>query len=318
MPYMGIPVIKNNEMKQVYKLASKASKVDFPVLIFGETGVGKDVLARFIHDNSERSINGKFVSLNCAAIQDNLVESELFGFVKGAFTGAGRNKMGLVKIADGGTLFLDEIGEMSLDMQKKLLRVIEYKEYFPVGSVKVEKSDFRLICATNIDLKSMVNKGKFRVDLYHRINVINIKIPALKERIDEIADFVEYFLEELDFGHYKVSMEVMDMFLGYTWPGNIRELRNVLESAIALIDDGEEIIKVEHLPIDRFGNNGYMLSYNQNMRLKDRERCFRETLIRHALEYYKGDYKKVMELFGISKDMIYRTIGGKSSKLRIR
>ncbi|MFQ5708479.1 MAG: sigma-54 interaction domain-containing protein [bacterium] len=304
-------------MKQVYWLASKAAKVDFPVLIVGETGVGKDVLASIIHENSSRHQEGQLVSLNCSAIQDNLIESELFGYLKGAFTGASHNKIGLLKIADGGTLFLDELGEMSLDMQKKLLRVLESKEYFPIGSVCPEKSDFRLICATNVDLRSMVDQGTFRRDLYHRINVINIRIPPLKERIDEIADFVDYFLKELRLDYYKVSTQVLDMFLGYDWPGNIREIRNVLESAVALIDDGENVIKAEHLPMDRFGNNGNTPCYQQNMPLKDRERCFREALIRHALEIYQGDYKKVMELHGISKDMIYRAIGNHSPKPRI-
>jgi transcriptional regulator with PAS, ATPase and Fis domain len=213
--------------------------------------VGKEITARFIHENSNRSSGGQFLTLNCAAIPDNLVESELFGYEKGVFTGATKNKPGLFKMADGGTLFLDEICEMSLEMQNKLLRVLEYGEFHALGSVEKKKSSFILICATNADLKKMVRNNRFRVDLFHRINVITINIPALRERTDEIPELIHYFLDQLGYGNYELSLEAMDILLNYYWPGNIHELRNVIESAIAMMEDHEKIIGVEHLPMDK-------------------------------------------------------------------
>ncbi len=302
------PVIKNKRMLDIYNTASRIAKVDYPVLVMGETGVGKEMIAKYIHNNSTRSKNGKFVSLICSAIQDNLIESELFGHVKGAFTGADFNKVGLIKIADKGTLFLDEIGEMSLNMQRKLLRVLESGEYFPVGSVKVERSNFRLICATNKNLKKKIISEEFRADLYHRINAITIKIPPLRERIDEIPNFVEYFVKELCFNKRVVSVEVMEKLMCYNWPGNIRELKNTLESAIIMLEENENIISLKHLPKDMFTEDEYPLLFSNDMSLKKIEEIFRESIIKYAIGYYKGDYKKVMSALQISKDILYRTI----------
>ncbi len=301
-------VIKNKKMQDVYNVAARIGKVDFPVLIIGETGVGKEMIAKYIHTNSPRSKNGNFVSLICSAIQDNLIESELFGHVKGAFTSADVNKVGLIKIADKGTLFLDEIGEMSLSMQRKLLGVLESGEYFPVGSVKVEKSNFRLICATNKNLKQKIISEEFRADLYHRINAVTIKIPPLRERIDEIPCFVEHFMKELGYDSHEVSLEVMEKFLRYNWPGNIRELKNILESAIVMLEENENIIALRHLPNDLFTEEEYTSFLSDNMSLKDIEKTFRESIIKYAIDYYRGDYKKVMSSLHISKDILYRTI----------
>ena len=306
--FLNFPVVKNEAMKNVYKIASKASKVDFPVLIQGETGVGKEVLANYIHQNSVWGEKGNFVSLNCAAIQDNLIESELFGHVKGSFTGADKNKTGLIKIADKGTLFLDEIGEMSLDMQKKLLRVLESGEFFPVGSVNVEKSNFRLISATNLNLKKRVSLNNFRVDLYHRINVITIRIPPIKERVDEIPQFTYHFLNLFGCPKEKLSIEVMDAFLNYPWPGNIRELRNVIASAIAMLDESDDYITLDHLPADRFGELKVSNNTRERMTLKEREINYRRSIIKYAMDFYKGDYKKVMTNLKVSKDIIYRSL----------
>lgn len=300
-------VFQNEGMRRAFYIASKAAKVNFPVLIIGETGVGKEVLARYIHEQSERSKTGAFVSLNCTAIPDNLIESELFGYVKGAFTGASQNKTGLLKLADGGTLFLDEIGDMSLDMQIKLLRVLENGEYFSIGSIKINHSNFRLISATNKDLLCMIRKGEFRLDLFHRINVITIKIPPLRERLDEIPFLVNYFLRELNREDVILSPDVMDLFLSYEWPGNIRELRNVLESAIAMLEDGERVIELRHLPLERL--NGFENSYKKpSLSLKEREKRYRRMLIKHTMDYFNGDYKKVMESLQTSKDVIYRAL----------
>ncbi len=302
------PIIKNKKMLDVYNIAERIARVDFPVLIIGETGVGKEMVAQFIHNNSSRNKTGKFVLLNCSAIQDNLIESELFGHVKGAFTGADFNKIGLLKIADNGTLFLDEIGEMSLGMQRKLLRVLESGEYFPVGSVKVETSNFRLICATNKNLKEKIITEEFRSDLYHRINAITIKIPPLRERIDEIPSFVQHFIKVLGYDGREASVEVMEKFLCYNWPGNIRELKNIIESAIVMLEENENIISPRHLTADFSMENDQTYLLTEDSSLKNKERIFRESVIKYAIDYYKGDYKKVMTSLHISKDILYRTI----------
>ena len=300
--------LKNEQMQNAYAIAEKAARVDFPVLINGETGVGKEFIAKYIYEKIPRSEKSKFISLNCSAIPENLIESELFGYVKGAFTGATKDKIGFIKIGDGGVLFLDEIGEMSLYLQNKLLRVLENGEFVPVGSVVVEKSNFRLICATNADLKEKVKRGEFRIDLYHRINVITIKIPPLRERLDEIPYLIQYVLDDLGFPNYKVSLDVMDLLLRYPWPGNIRELRNVTESAFAMMDDHETLIRIHHLPADRFGEDEHFLPGRNGTSLKERERLFRETLIRHAIDMCGNDYKKVMQILKTSKDVIYRAL----------
>ncbi|MCL5030217.1 MAG: sigma-54 dependent transcriptional regulator [Bacteroidetes bacterium] len=301
-------IIKNKKMQDVYNIAARITRVDFPVLIIGETGVGKEMVAKYIHNNSLRNKTGKFVSLICSAIQDTLIESELFGHVKGAFTGADFNKVGLIKIADNGTLFLDEIGEMSLGMQRKLLRVLESGEYFPVGSVKVEKSNFRLICATNKNLKQKIISEEFRADLYHRINAVTIKIPPLRERIDEIPSFVEHFIKVLGYDGWEVSVEVMEKFLCHNWPGNIRELKNIIESAIVMMEENENIISLRHLPADLFADAEYSYLLSEDTSLKNIEKVFRESVIKYAIDFYKGDYKKVMTSLHISKDILYRTI----------
>ncbi len=310
---MKVPPFRNEQMQNAYAVAEKASRVDFPVLINGETGVGKELIAKYIYEKMARSENGRFVSLNCSAIPENLIESELFGYVKGAFTGANKDKIGFVKLGNGGVLFLDEIGEISLHLQNKLLRVLENGEFVPVGSVEVEKSKFRLICATNADLKDKVKKGEFRIDLYHRINVITINIPPLRERLDEIPFHIQNLLDELGFAGFKVSLDVMDAFLRYPWPGNIRELRNVMEAAIAMMDEHETLIGMRHLPMDRFGEDGLCFSGGDGMSLKEREQFFRETLIRHAIDLCDNDYKKVMQMLKTSKDVIYRALAGRQS-----
>ena len=311
---MSIQVVRSLPMRTAYQIADKAARVDFPVLIQGETGVGKEVMARYIHRRSAREKTGKFISLNCSAIPDTLVESELFGFVKGAFTGAARNKVGLFKMADGGTLFLDEIGDISPDIQVKLLRVVEYREFFPLGAVTVESSNFRLIVATNVNLQQLVRQGKFRRDLYHRINVITIRIPPLRERFEEIPDLVRALLNEMNLPEHHISLDVLDIFLRYHWPGNIRELKNVLQYAVAMMNPGETQIEVRHLPLDRFEDLNTASSLTApSLTLKERERRFRSALIRYALAENGGDYKKVMRQLSISKDMIYRSLNGEIS-----
>jgi len=279
---------------------------DSPVLIMGETGAGKEVLARYIHGNSKRGKDGEFIALNCAAIPESLFESELFGHTKGSFTGADKDKAGLIEAADGGTLFLDEVEEMPASMQVKLLRAIEQKEYRRIGETDVRKSDFRLICATNKDLNEMVQEGRFRKDLYYRINVIQIIVPPLRERMDEIPIFVEYFIHQFTKKEVKVSVNVMERFLCYTWPGNIRELRNVIESSVLRLGEEEKTLELRHLPSNKF--EGCPLYNNSIMSLREREKCFRSILIREAMNSNRGDYRKVMDELRVTKDMIYRAI----------
>jgi two-component system, NtrC family, response regulator AtoC len=238
------PALKTilNEVKKVTDARSN-------VLLLGETGTGKELFARVIHHNSPRR-DMPFVPINCSAIPENLLETELFGHVRGAFTGAVATKKGILEEAEGGTVFLDEIGDMSMALQAKLLRVIEDQVIRPVGSTKGTKVDIRFVTATNKDLKTAVRAGTFREDLYYRINVITLEIPPLRERKEDIGALVQYYLEwyshEMGKQVKEIASEAMDILLNYDWAGNVRELQNVIERAI-LISDGD-LIRPEHLP----------------------------------------------------------------------
>jgi DNA-binding NtrC family response regulator len=229
------------KLRPVYDTAVAAAKTNFTVLLNGETGVGKEVFANVIHENSLRSAQ-QYVKINCAALSESLIESELFGHEQGAFTGAGKRNVGRFERADKGTLFLDEIGELSHAMQTKLLRVLESREIERVGGDRSIKVDFRLICATHRDLQQMVAEGKFRQDLYYRVNKIPIYIPPLRERKDEIAELSAFFLARarasMQRGPTKLDPQAVEFLQGYKWPGNIRELENTIERACLLAQDG--------------------------------------------------------------------------------
>jgi len=311
--FVGFPVVKNVAVQKVYERARKLAKSDLPMLISGETGSGKEILSRYVHENSPRKLTGNFVPINCAAIPDNLLESELFGYVKGAFTDARDNKTGLFTIADDGTLFLDEVAEMSLAVQKKLLRALEYQEFYPLGSVIPKKVNFRLICATSENLDQMVKNKTFRSDLYHRIHVCELTLPPLRERIDEIPFLVKYFIDTK--GHDKIvaSPEVMEIFSCYNWPGNIRELKNVIEYTLAVLVD-EDTIEINHLPPEKFDSLNCGILRGECLNLKEREKCFRENLMLAAMTLFSGDYKTVAKSLGTSKSAVYRSVGTKISK----
>lgn len=229
-------------LKNVFDDALIAASTDEPILILGETGTGKEVLARYIHRNSNRR-DKIFMPINCAAIPLSLLESELFGYKKGAFTEADKDKKGILEEADGGTIFLDEVGELPIESQAKILRVIEEKEIISVGSTRPKRIDVRIIALTSADLKLKVEKGEFRKDLYYRLSVFVYKLPPLRERICDLPEFVNYFIRS--FGrNVKISNAVMELFFCYPWPGNIRELRNVLVYALAR-SNGDKI-DVEH------------------------------------------------------------------------
>ena len=242
-------VITNNEkMNSVMKMCDKISVVDTTILIQGESGTGKGVLAKYIHKRSQRK-NAPFLSINCAAIPEQLLESELFGYTEGAFSGAAKGgKKGLLEIANGGTVFLEEIGEIPPNIQAKLLQVIQDFEFLPVGGKEVKTVDIRIISATNRNLLEMVQKKHFREDLYYRLNVVNLQIPPLRERREDIIPLTYYFLSALN-KKYQVnriiSKEVLDIFYNYSWPGNIRQLENMVES---LVVTGNTVIQVSDLP----------------------------------------------------------------------
>lgn len=224
------------EINKVKEDAKKASKTNLPVLIVGESGTGKEMIAQAIHYSSSRS-NGPFVRINCSAIPKELFESELFGYEKGSFTGAdNKGKIGKFEIANNGTIFLDEIGDMPLSLQPKLLRVLEYKEFERVGGNKVIKSDFRIIAATNKPLEDMVKKGEFRADLFFRLNVINIKIPPLRERKEDVPILIQHFIDKTLFENkiygreIKITEDALKCLINYSWPGNARELQNIVDS----------------------------------------------------------------------------------------
>jgi transcriptional regulator with PAS, ATPase and Fis domain len=240
---------RSEPMMQIFKTIEKVAKSDSTVIVYGESGTGKELVARAIHANSDRR-NGSIVAVNCGAIPEELLESELFGHEKGAFTGAIRSRAGRFELAQGGTIFLDEIGDMSPSLQVKLLRVIQEKTFERVGGVKTIKADVRIISATNQDLEKAVEEKRFRDDLFYRVNVIPIHIPPLRERKEEIPVLLHHFLEKFNkCSHGNVtgiSPEAMQFFLDYPWPGNVRELQNLVERIVVIKETGE--VGVDDLP----------------------------------------------------------------------
>jgi transcriptional regulator with GAF, ATPase, and Fis domain len=236
--------------KDVLAHAARVARTETTVLLTGESGTGKEVVARFIHHASRRS-NGPFVAINCAALPDQLLESELFGHERGAFTGAVSAKPGRIEQAKGGVLFLDEVGEMAPTVQAKLLRVLEEREFMRLGSTRVQRADIRVIAATNRDLHAAMQRGAFREDLYYRLGVFEIALPALRDRLDDVLELADSFLEQIGETVGKpaagISRDAREQLLGYAWPGNVRELRNAIERAVILADGG--YIRSEHLPV---------------------------------------------------------------------
>jgi len=247
--HFGNVIGVSNNMREIYDLILRVAPTKSNILIEGESGTGKELVAKSIHNNSLRK-NKPVITVNCGAMPENLLESELFGHVKGAFTGATSSKPGLFELADGGSIFLDEIGEMPLQLQVKILRLIQEKEYRRVGAVKDSKTDVRIIAATNRDLEEAVKEGLFREDLYYRLNVIKVTLPPLRERKEDIPALANHFLtkynEELGRDIKRITTETMDMITHYDFPGNVRELENVIERAVAL--EQSDVILPESLP----------------------------------------------------------------------
>jgi transcriptional regulator with PAS, ATPase and Fis domain len=245
------PVLGASEMRRAYELVKRAARTDISVLLLGETGVGKEVMAESVHQHSPRS-ERPLLRLNCAAFTDSLLESELFGHERGAFTGAHAAKIGLLESTAGGTVFLDEIGELPLGTQAKLLRVVEERTVIRVGATKPRSVDVRFVTATNRDLGELVKSGHFRADLYYRISGLVVRIPPLRHRIEEIAPLARHFLRQFHApaseGEQRISETALELLRAHAWPGNVRELRNVIERA-ALLAAGE-VVEPEHILLD--------------------------------------------------------------------
>jgi len=297
------------QIKEVMDLVNRVAKSNATVLILGESGTGKELVANAIHYNSNRK-NKPFVKVNCGALPENLLESELFGHEKGAFTGAISRKIGRFERAHGGSIFLDEIGEMSFSTQVKLLRVLQEKQIERVGSTEVIDVDVRIIAATNKDLKRLVEEGRFREDLYYRLNVIPIKIPPLRERKQDIPLLVKYFLQKysLETGRrgMTISDSALDKLKAYSWPGNIRELQNVIERAV-ILSPGREITE-DQLPPEivkrdkQIELDEFKLPKN-GVNLNDLEK----SLIKQALDMTNGNQTEAARLLGITRHtLIYR------------
>ena len=297
-------------MFEVFKKVGLACQNELNVLITGETGVGKEVVAKLIHENSPRR-EGPFVILHCPAIPWDLFEAELFGYVKGAFTGALVDKKGKAKLAEGGTLFLDEIGDVPYKLQAKLLAFVERKSFFPLGSSKEEKADVRLIFATNRDLKKMVEEGKFREDLYHRISQLEIQVPPLRERKEDIKPLVEYFVAlanaELGTSVEGLEEQALRKLMDYSFPGNVRELKNLVYKAVLETRFG----KIKDFALQEGKNNPsfekaleLLLDAVPEEELPNLLERVELYLIKNLLERYSGNKSKVASLLGISRNTL--------------
>ena len=242
-------VSRNQEMRELFRVLPTIARSDTPVLIEGESGTGKELIARALHNRSYRS-SGPFVAVNCGALPDTLLESELFGYVAGAFTDARKDKKGRFARAEKGTLFLDEIGNISQAMQVKLLRVLQEREYEPLGSTETLRADVRVVTASNVPLEKLVSDGNFRADFFYRINVVKVTLPPLRDRREDIPLLIDHFVEQFNRLHRRdlpgVSQPVLEILMTYDYPGNIRELENIIEHAFVLCPQG--IIRPEHLP----------------------------------------------------------------------
>jgi DNA-binding NtrC family response regulator len=296
----------SEQIQRVLKLVEKVADSDSTILIVGESGTGKELIAKRIHYLSRRC-DGPFVSINCGALPKDLLESNLFGHVKGSFTGAVRDQEGLLAVAQGGSFFLDEVGETLPATQVKLLRALQEREIIPVGGTKPRKIDVRLIAATNADLDKAVTENRFRADLFYRLNVIQIRLPALRERKEDIEEMVEHFLKKLTAGKEPkmVSKETRDALLAYDWPGNVRELENVIERAVILTDDG--MITPEDLPervLQGGRGRGSLIIDNPSMTLDELEKEY----ILKVLHHTSGQKKRASEILGINPSTLYRKL----------
>ncbi len=300
----------SKSLQQSIELAKKVAMTDTTVLLTGETGTGKEVFAQAIHQSSLRK-NKSFVAINCSAFSYDLLESEMFGHKAGAFTGATKDKKGLFEEANNGTIFLDEVGEMALDLQAKLLRVIENGEFIKVGESKITKVDVRIITATNRDLRKEIETGQFRQDLYYRLSVFQIQLPALRERVLDIELLAKYFLNLFTSKTKKKIKSISDDFIQllklHSWPGNIRELKNVLERSVIL--ETESVLMSDSLPIEIQQLKGTNQDSNQDKMLSAFSLASAEKLhIQKVLNYTNGNKTETARLLGIALTTLYRKL----------
>ena len=308
-------IMESPAMQVVERLMIKVAPTDSTVLITGPSGSGKGVIAQIIHQSSRRN-NHSFISVNCGAIPENLLESEFFGHTKGAFTGASKAKRGLFVEADQGTIFLDEIGELPLNLQVKLLHVIEDQNVRALGSEQARKINVRIIAATNKDLAQMVETGQFRKDLYFRLNVFQIPLPALEQRTEDLPPLIRHFIyrESLKMGltdSIEIQPEALQTLLAYNWPGNVRELQNVIARSLILAENG--CIDVTDLP------HGIRSTYldpvnemvNEQDNLKQQLRNYEQAIIRSAIDKADGDRKLAADRLGIGVSSLYRKLDQK-------
>jgi hydrogenase-4 transcriptional activator len=302
-------------MRELMDYARRIASTKVNVLITGESGTGKEIVARAIHDFSDRSTK-PFVPFNCTAIPRDLLESQLFGHRRGAFTGADRDQLGLIRAAREGTLFLDEIGELGLDLQPKLLRFLESGEIAPLGEPSSMTVDVRIVAATNSNLEDAVRGGRFREDLFYRLNVVRLTIPPLRERRDEIPGFVNHFVaraaEEFKKGQVRVAEETMERLLLYRWPGNVRQLQNEMRRMVALAEADSTLLPhaisddiLEALPIFRHPSSGDEIAVDLHDKLMPAIARVEEEMIKAALRRHNGKVEAVAKALGISRKGLY-------------
>jgi len=297
---------KSKKIREIFGIIEKIIKNDATVLICGESGTGKELSARAIHFNSPRK-QKPFIPINCASIPESLLESELFGHEKGAFTDATSQRLGMFELANEGTLFLDEISGLKLDVQGNLLRALEEKEIRRLGGAKIIKVDVRIISATNVDLKQAVQEGRFREDLYYRLNVVPIYLASLRERKEDIPLLLEHFLQKYNqFFRKKIeglTPPALEYLMQYDWPGNIRELKNVIERLVALNDDG--VIAPKDLPFDIFIKSSLTREFLSEGGLKEASRDFEKQYIEAVLERVGGSQVKAAKILGVHRNTLF-------------
>lgn len=302
-------VAEDHKTIEIIQLANRIAKVDTTILMLGETGAGKDQIAKHIHKVSKRS-KKQFIKVNCGAVPASLIESEFFGYEKGAFTGANKEgKIGLFEMASGGTIFLDEVGELPMDMQVKLLRVLQEMEVVRIGGTKPIKIDVRVLAATNRDLEDMIKKKQFREDLYYRLNVIPLYIPPLRERKHDILPLINFFLTQLNkkYNFNKIfASDALNCMYEYNWPGNVRELKNIVERAVIMSEDDK--IKRSDLPKNIIGSNGMIVTLNtfeEGINLKETLDAIEKKLIKKAYDKY-GNVRAAAKSLGIDASTFVR------------
>lgn len=309
-------VTAHSEMRKVFSVVDKVARSGSTVLILGESGTGKELIARAVHDLS--GVKGHFVPVNCGAIPDNLLESELFGYEKGAFTGATTSKPGRFILADGGTIFLDEIGEMSPHLQVKLLRVLQEQEVEAVGGLRAKKINVRVIAATNVNLLEAVRNGRFREDLYYRLQVVPVHLPALRQRSNDIPLLINYFAEKFsrqrDHRPLVFSPQAMELLTAYNWPGNIRELENLTER-LSILLDGDAVYPddlPEYLGASAYSQSGTQLPVpvigEDGVSFNELVEEFENALITQALERTGGNKKAAARLLNLNRTTLVEKI----------